>query len=59
MHCTYWSLLRKFSRSTAVLPTGIIVLLIGVAHLPNAFKILMAASLFFFFFQVTNTNEKL
>lgn len=50
MHCTYWSLLRKFSRSTAVLPTGIIVLLIGVAHLPNAFKILMAASLFFFFF---------
>lgn len=49
MHCMYASLPRQLSRSTAVLPTGIIVLLIGVAHLPNAFKILLAASLFFFF----------
>lgn len=52
MHCMYVSLPRQLSRSTAAVPTGIIVLLIGMAHLPNAFKILMAASLFlsFFFF---------
>lgn len=57
MHCVYVSLLRQLSRSTAVLPTGIIALLIGMAHLPNAIKTLMAASLCFF--QVTNTNENL
>lgn len=55
MHCMYVSLPRQLSRSTAALPTGKIALVIGMAHFPNAFKILMAACLFFF--QVTNTNE--
>lgn len=50
MHCMYMSLPRELSKRTAALPTGIIALLIGIAHLPNAFKILMDASLFFFIF---------
>lgn len=56
MHCMYVSLPRQLSRSIAALPTGIIALLIGMAHLPNAFKVLMAASLFFFFSSDTNEN---
>jgi len=48
MHCMRVSLPRQLSRSTAALPTGIIAPLIGMAHLPNAFKTLMGTSLFFF-----------
>lgn len=59
MHCMYVSLPRQLSRSTAALPTGIMALLIGMARIPNAFKILMAASLLFLFFQGTDTNENL
>lgn len=59
MHCIYVSLPRQLSRSTAALLTGIIALLIGMAHIPNAFKILMAASLLLLFFQGTDINENI
>lgn len=55
----YVRLPRQLSRSTAALLTGIIALLIGMARIPNAFKIPMAASLLFLFFRRTDTNENL